>query len=278
MAGPSAPLPDVIDMPRDSASAPRMWLDDADETSGQPHVDLGAPRATVQPTAERPLPLFTPPGEDDDDEPLIKLPVAPRPPLAVRKTPDSPRGRSMSRPAPRTEAVEPVLQFADEMGSLADLTLRDESREPGPIVAHAQSARRAKTSGAVARLTAAIIDHAILLAVDAAVIYFTLRMASLPTSEWHLLPPVPLLAFLGLVKFAYFCAFTAVGGQTIGKMALGIRVVTDDSASVDGACALRRTVAGVAALVFGLGFIPALFGRERLAFHDRVAHTRVIAL
>ena len=277
MTRPSAPVPDVIDRPAGSTPALRMWLDEADEKSGRPDVALAGSPAAVESQAERPLPLFTPPGEDDDDEPLIKLPVAPRPPLAVRKTPDSPRVRAMSRPAPRTEA-EPVLQFADDIGPLTDLTLREEPREPAPAGPHAQSARRAKPSGAGRRLVAAFIDHAILLAVDAAVIYFTLRMATLPPSAWHLLPAVPLAAFLGLVTFAYFCAFTAVGGQTIGKMALGIRVVTDDHAPVDGPCALRRTVASVAALVFGLGFIPAFFTAERRAFHDRVAHTRVIAL
>jgi uncharacterized RDD family membrane protein YckC len=253
MARPSAPVPDVIDTALSSSA--------------------------VEPKPERPLPLFMPPGEDDDDEPLIRLPVAPRPPLAVRKTPDSPRVRAISRPTPRTESAEPVLQFADEIGPLADLKLRDEPGEPAPVAAHVEPVRtRGMPSGAGARLGAAFIDHAILLAIDAAVVYFTLRMAVLPPSEWRLLPAVPLLAFLGLVKFAYFFAFTAVGGQTIGKMALGIRVVTDTNTPVDSACALRRTLAGIAALVFGLGFIPALLGVERRAFHDRVAHTRVIAL
>jgi uncharacterized RDD family membrane protein YckC len=253
MARPSVPVPDVID----TALSP----------------------TAIEPKPERPLPLFMPPGEDDDDEPLIRLPVAPRPPLAVRKTPDSPRVRAISRPTPRTESAEPVLQFADEIGPLADLKLRDEPGEPAPVAAHVEPVRtRGMPSGAGARLGAAFIDHAILLAIDAAVVYFTLRMAVLLPSEWRLLPAVPLLAFLGLVKFAYFFAFTAVGGQTIGKMALGIRVVTDTNTPVDSACALRRTLAGIAAFVFGLGFIPALLGVERRAFHDRVAHTRVIAL
>ena len=279
MMRPSAPAPEVIDTLTDSTPATRVWLDDVDERLGQPDPPtLAGPPPAVEPKAERALPLFLPPGEDDDDEPLIKLPVAPRAPLSVRKTPESPRMRTMPRPLRRVE-VEPVLQFADEIGPLADLQLRDEPREPAPRAPHARSTpTRAAPSGAGARLGAALIDQAILLAIDAAVIYFTLRMVAVPASEWRLLPAVPLLAFLGLLTFAYFCAFTAVGGQTIGKMALGIRVVTDDNAAVDGACAVRRTMAGVAALVLGLGFIPALFGSERRAFHDRVAHTRVIAL
>ncbi len=225
------------------------------------------------------LPLFPPPAEDDD-EPLIRLPVAPRAPLSVRKTPDTPRMRAAARPLSRAEA-EPVLEFTDETTPFADLRLRDEEPpEPAPVgVARPATTRgHGAPSAAGPRLGAALIDHLILFAIDAAVVYFTLKMAGLPISEWHVLPATPLLAFLGLVKFAYFCAFTAVGGQTIGKMALGICVVTDDNAAVDGACAVRRTMAGVAAFALGLGFIPALFGRERRAFHDRVAHTRVVAL
>src|SRR5689334_25010659 len=47
------------------------------------------------------LPLF-PPVDAGDDEPLVKLPAAPRAPLAVRRTPDLPR----QRPVPKiAEAI-----------------------------------------------------------------------------------------------------------------------------------------------------------------------------
>jgi uncharacterized RDD family membrane protein YckC len=112
------------------------------------------------------------------------------------------------------------------------------------------------------------------------VVYFTLRMAGLAMADWAALPPVPLIAFLLLVKLSYFSAFTAVGGQTIGKMAARIRVVTtEEDASVDGARAVKRALAGaVSAGLLGLGYLPALMGSERLALHDRVTRTRVIAL
>ena len=44
-------------------------------------------------------------------------------------------------------------------------------------------------------------------------------------------------------SIAYFMAFTAVGGQTIGKMATHIRVVTDSLGPLDPATAARRTSA-----------------------------------
>ena len=129
-----------------------------------------------------------------------------------------------------------------------------------------------------ARMIAMLTDHVILLGIDAAVVYFTVRMAGLTMSEWRLLPVAPMLAFLGLLKVSYFYAFTAVGGQTIGKMAVGTCVVGDDGHPVDAARAMRRTSAGIVSfLLLGLGFVPALFGDHR-ALHDRLAGTRVVRL
>jgi len=104
-------------------------------------------------------------------------------------------------------------------------------------------------------------------------------MAGLAMTDWAALPPVPLVAFLLLVKLSYFCAFTAVGGQTIGKMAARIRVVTTEDGAIDGARAVTRTLAAlVSAALLCLGYLPALIGAERLALHDRVTRTRVVAL
>ena len=129
----------------------------------------------------------------------------------------------------------------------------------------------------VRRFGAAIVDLAILLTIDIAVVYFTLRMAALTNGDWRMLPPVPMLAFLAILKLAYFWAFTSIGGQTIGKMAARIQVVADDDVPLDPARAVRRVLTGaVATLAFGLGFIPALIGPDRRPLHDRVARTRVI--
>ena len=247
---------------------------EADGLTDELVLDL-PPRA---PAAKTALPLFTLPSTDDD-EPLIKLPAAPRPPLAVRKTPELPRLRAVK--TVRRAEVEPVLAFAEEGASDLDLQLRDPeevepARRPAPRPLAAVVA--AGPSSAGARLGAAALDHVILLAVDAAVVYFTLRMAALAPGEWALLPPVPLATFLVLLKFAYFFAFTAVGGQTIGKMALNIRVIADGDGVLDPARAVRRTLAGLlSSIALGLGFVPALFG-DRRALHDRLARTRVVAL
>jgi uncharacterized RDD family membrane protein YckC len=281
----SQTLAEAVDLPlRDSAIDPlgSLSFDAALAGAGLAASGHGEPARDQRVEARSgapPLPLFQR-GADQDDEPLIKLPVSPRPPLAVRRTPDKPRPRSTPRPArriaeapslTRPEPLEPAL-FRDEPPPRTTADVR-------PVSRAAATPPTVETSGAARRFVAAAIDHGMLLAVDAIVVYFTLKMAGLDPNQWRLLPPVPLLAFLGMVKAAYFCAFTLVGGQTIGKMAVRIRVVGDDGDDLDPARAIRRTLAGACSLLAaGLGFLPVLLADDRRGIHDRVARTRVIAL
>ncbi len=97
----------------------------------------------------------------------------------------------------------------------------------------------------------------------------------------RLIPAIPFAAFLALLNGGYVAAFTAAGGQTIGKMMTGIRVVTsEEDAWTDrvpvGPSALRALGYLISALPAGLGFLPVLLGAERRGFHDRLAHTRVV--
>lgn len=251
----------------------RLSIAPEDEPSFAP----AASSAACAPTPVDALPLFRP-HKVDDDQPLIKLPAAPRPPLAVRRTPDTPRLRPAPRLPSRPSSV-PALQFAEEADArdrLDDMPLRrlEPELEP-PVASHVPTADSIHVGG---RIVAVLIDYAILLGIDLAVVYFTVRMAGLAMGEWRLLPLVPMLTFLALLKVAYFYSFTAVGGQTIGKMAAGTCVVRDNGQPVDAARAMRRTCAGALSfLLLGLGFIPALFGDGR-ALHDRLSATRVIRL
>ena len=217
------------------------------------------------------LPLFHP-GGADWDEPLIKVPAAPRPPLAVRRTPDRPKLRTVAKPVRhiyQPPDPEGVLEFAEEPAP----------RAPSPRVETAVAAAKAGAgiSGAGRRLIAAAVDQIILFSIDAIVIYFTFRIAGLPLSEWQQIPMLPLVLFLLMVKASYFSVFTALGGQTVGKMATGIRVVGEDDRDVNPSRAVQRTLAGLASVAtVGLGFAPVLLGGERRALHDRVAGTRVV--
>jgi uncharacterized RDD family membrane protein YckC len=251
-------------------------------TTAVPDLDLRLrdDAASAPPASEPALPLFAT-ADLPDDEPLIKLPAAPRPPLSVRRTPDTPRLRALARP-PR-QAPEPTFEFqedetAEPVAALAPEPRRYPSSPPVTAGRAAGAAPAAADSALLPRVTAALIDHAILLGIDVTVLYFTLKMAALTLADWRAVPLLPLLAFLVLVKLAYFSMFTAAGGQTIGKMGSGIRVVGEDGARVDIVQAVRRALAGVVSCItLGLAFVPALLGDGR-ALHDRFARTRVVAL
>jgi uncharacterized RDD family membrane protein YckC len=293
-AGPP-PGPERIELDLDlhesaiGASPSKDWLAEIDGTlsgadaerqvadRGPLTLELPEPATAPNLRAAPEFPLLTLAIDDSGDEPLIKLPAAPRPPLVVRRTPDTPRLRRTPQPV---REIEPALALAFDDVEGRRLKPKPHVKPARPHVSRVWAdPNAAKASSAGARLAAAAIDHAMLCGIDVAVLYFTLRMAGLSMSEWRMLPPAPLVVFLLLVKLSYFCAFTAVGGQTIGKMAARIRVVGADDRPVDAALAMRRTLAGlVSAALLGLGFLPALFGSDRRALHDRMARTRVIAL
>ncbi len=108
-------------------------------------------------------------------------------------------------------------------------------------------------------------------------IYFTFQIAGVTASEWRAIPILPLALFLLMVKASYFSVFTALGGQTVGKMATGIRVVGEDDRDIEPTRAVQRTLAALASVAtVGLGFAPVLLGGDRRALHDRVAGTRVV--
>jgi uncharacterized RDD family membrane protein YckC len=271
--------PDLLPRFDESVSEPRI------EEAPQPEIPrFESPRVV---TAAAPaLPLFTRSFSDDDDEPLIKLPAAPRPPLAVRRTPDTPRLRVVPKPmrsaepAPVLAFEEPEIESESEPGAEPEIDISPSAEPSRPVSQFwAEPVKDGVPLGAPGlRLGAAAIDHLLLAGVDAVVIYFTTRIAGLAMGDWAALPPAPMVAFLLMLKLSYFAAFTAVGGQTIGKMALGLRVVGADRLPVDGALAVKRTLAGaVSGLLLGLGFVPAFFDSERRTLHDRVARTRVVS-
>jgi uncharacterized RDD family membrane protein YckC len=210
------------------------------------------------------LPLF---GPSDDDAPPAQLRAGPRPPLAVRRTPDAARVRALVKEITSSASGddEPVLRFADVPASAL------ESAESGARLDMAPAGAASK------RLAAFVIDLVVLAAIGATVVYLTLRMVDLPFASWRALPRGPMTGFFGLVAFAYISSFTALGGQTIGKMAMGLRVVAVSGAPLGAAAAIRRAVASlVSVTTLGLGFLPALIGPSRLAVHDRLAGTRVV--
>src|SRR5204862_7434129 len=107
--------------------------------------------------------------------------------------------------------------------------------------------------------------------------YFAMQICGVKLDGIGILPKALLLAFLRVQNGGYLVAFTP-GGQTVGKMAVDIRVVpADDDQVLDlGRASMRTAVWLPLAVPFGLGFLTALFSEDRRALHDRFAGTRVV--
>ncbi|MGE5360939.1 MAG: RDD family protein [Bacteroidales bacterium] len=172
-----------------------------------------------------------------------------------------------ARMRPRADAQYRPTALALESDTPADaVPLRRRGAASGP-----------RQAGPVARAIAAVLDGLILGGLDLGVLYFTLRVCRLSFAQIAQLPPAPLVGFFLLLDGAYLVAFTAHGGQTIGKMATGIRVVGDDGTPVIASQSMVRAAGYLASILpAGLGFVPGLFGPARRALHDRLANTRVI--
>jgi uncharacterized RDD family membrane protein YckC len=208
------------------------------------------------------LPLFREVPSEVDDVPFSPSHPS-RPPLAVRRAtppPARPRVSAPVQPEPRSLDLEADVSLETEPGN-----------QTAPVLEPAEPAK------AGARALAALIDGGLLAVLNATVLYFTLRLCRLGLSEIALLPPAPLAGFLALLNGGYFVVFTAAGGQTIGKMAVGTKVVGEGDRAVAFGQATVRTLAYlVSALPAGLGFVLAFVGHGRRGLHDRLAGTRVI--
>jgi uncharacterized RDD family membrane protein YckC len=211
------------------------------------------------------LPLFVrdmPDGLMEDDEdlvPLVKMPARPRTPLAVRRTTPDP-AKLRAKYAPRHEPD--LLDAVDDLSSSPVLpTAMHDEPVLYPAEAEVQTVVTAPAVELGARFAAAAIDAALL--------------AELPLAQALELPAIPMLAFFALIAVGYELLFTAAQGQTVGKMVMGLRVVSDDQAAEDRVSLKQAAVRALSLLPLGAGLVAALVG-QRQAVHDRLAHTRVV--
>jgi uncharacterized RDD family membrane protein YckC len=252
-----------------------LSLHDRQATAVRPLADLSFLTEIEPDPSETPqdLPLFGPP--IPDDEPLITKVSPPRTPLAVRRaTPEVPRLRAEAR----AHSLDLAFEAEPVTPSPAPDATSDRAGASFPTASavHPDDAR-SRAAGLGARLFAVVIDLSILAMVDALIVYFTMQLCGLTVMDFGLLPKRPLLAFLMVQNGGYLVLFTA-GGQTLGKMAAGIRVVSaDETRPLDLSRAMVRTLVWLVLVIpAGLGFLTALLTSDRRGLHDRVAGTRVV--
>ena len=114
------------------------------------------------------------------------------------------------------------------------------------------------------RLGAAVIDSLIVSVVGGILRLIILRVGSF----W----------LIGLLPWLYYWLFTGLKGQTLGKMALGIKVV-DEQGDMPGLgrAALREIPGKIVSLIaLYLGFLWIIWDERKQGWHDKIAKTYVL--
>jgi uncharacterized RDD family membrane protein YckC len=148
------------------------------------------------------------------------------------------------------------------------------SASPADLVSY-----QAHYAGAVSRFAAYAIDITVatgMFSLALAAISYGLDVVTGHQVGWsraNIVVAIIYFAWLGV----YFAYSWAVSGRTFGMAVLGIRVVKADGTDLPPSRAIVRTLAfPLSFLLFGLGFLGILVGREHRALHDVIAGSAVI--
>ncbi|UOG91908.1 MAG: RDD family protein [Candidatus Thiothrix sulfatifontis] len=93
-------------------------------------------------------------------------------------------------------------------------------------------------------------------------------------------PPAALMMLAyAAMTYGFFGWFWTHGGQTLGMRAWKVRVVTTDGQPINWQQAQTRFIWAAASWgALGVGFLISLFDPERLTWHDRFSHTRLVRI
>jgi uncharacterized RDD family membrane protein YckC len=172
---------------------------------------------------------------------------------------------ALNRPRPRRH----LNQVADEA-----LLMRREATTVPHAHAPAEETRRSVASPA-RRAAGGLIDLCIVAFASspfAAIIELT-------SGNWSDVRVAGSLAGVVIViMFVYLTASLALTGRTWGMALVSLRAVDERSGLIPsaGQCARRAILYMLSLTTLGVGLLPALFGTERRAAHDRLSRTLVV--
>ncbi len=161
-----------------------------------------------------------------------------------------------------------VAAYRAELGGAGRLAAPTPATPPPATLVAPAPARR--PAGFWTRLAAILVDGVCLLTAQAAVLLLV----------WAALGGRPALAvgraFQLVIGSVYPVIFHWLWGQTLGKMAMQIRVVTVAGGPLSlGTSVLREIGYWISALTLGIGYLMVAFRSDKRALHDLIAGTRV---
>lgn len=132
------------------------------------------------------------------------------------------------------------------------------------------------------RFAAIFIDRmlfgVVLVAIIISLVFVLARAKGDEESNVFAFVGAALVAYLGLI--AYEALMLAARGQTLGKMAMKIKVVRPDGTTISTGQAWGRALLRsiMVSLLFLLNYIPAFVTKDKTCLHDLVANTRVVTI
>lgn len=136
-------------------------------------------------------------------------------------------------------------------------------------------ARQGRRAGIVSRSIATAIDLLVAIGVGFALLVMISAVVGLFTRGFDLL--MPSQPARGILSAALLVAYLGygwgLGGRTVGKVVMGLRVVGEDGADIPTWHGLLRALAY---LVFPAGFLWALVSHRNASLQDMVTRTAVV--
>jgi uncharacterized RDD family membrane protein YckC len=87
----------------------------------------------------------------------------------------------------------------------------------------------------------------------------------------------PLFWIPSVLSVVYQAMMLKARGQTLGKMAMKVKVVRPDGSAISGGQAWGREVSrAFLGLLYIVDYLPAFFTKDRRTIHDMLAGTRVV--
>lgn len=157
----------------------------------------------------------------------------------------------------------------------APVTAAKPKAAPTPAVSAAAKVLAEPAAARWMRVCAFLLDASIIGLPLAAAWLFSFGKAS---QEIFLEDPVSPLGLFAVMFAAYFLLSESFGGQSLGKMALGLRVVEDDKYQKP--TGFKHAVARLllfvpGTLLFGLGLVASFWDSKRRPWHDRYSNSIV---
>lgn len=175
-----------------------------------------------------------------------------------------------------------VSEFAPSQNNQAPASTENTADTQVAKVTTQENVAKNEFAGVVRRWAASVLDGLIIAAVGA-ILGIPLGIFQGITAQQNqaglLLMQRVINTTYVLIAVGYYIYFIGKKGQTLGKMALGIKVIKESTGAPPGyARAFLREFVGkfLSGIVFGLGYFWAIWDVKKQAWHDKIASTLVV--